>query len=70
MNEKVTSLTDRHGFPPKLSAAGDKLCEEVWDALNRASEAGLPTAMIVGFLEMTKHELLLELAGFNDGEPA
>lgn len=70
MNSKVTSLTDRHGFPPKLSAAGDHLCEEVWAAIEKASEAGVPTAMIVGFLEMAKHELLLELAGFNDGEQA
>lgn len=37
MNSKVTSLTDRHGFPPKLSAAGDHLCEEVWAAIKYIS---------------------------------
>ncbi len=70
MNSKVTSLTDRHGFPPKLSAAGDHLCEEVWASINKASESGLPTAMIVGFLEMAKRDLLLKLAGPDDGDLA
>ncbi|RJG10935.1 hypothetical protein D3879_14750 [Pseudomonas cavernicola] len=69
MTEKVTSLTDRNGFPPKLSHAGDTLCTEIWEAIERAVELGLPTAMIVGFIEMAKMELVAVLLD-DDGEPA
>jgi hypothetical protein len=67
---KVTALTDRNGFPPKLTAAGDTLCAEIWEALEKASEAGMPTAMLVGFIEMAKLELLAEVISVYDGEPA
>ncbi len=70
MTDKVTSLTDRQGIPPKLHTASDALCEEVWSAIDKATDAGLPTSMIVGFLEMAKFELLAELTLAFEGEPA
>ena len=50
MAEKITALTDRHGFPPILHTASDSLCESVWEAIDNATSTGLPISMIVGFL--------------------
>ncbi|EOZ4999738.1 TPA: hypothetical protein ACVGKX_005096 [Pseudomonas aeruginosa] len=69
MSEKVTQLADRCGFPPKIRAAGDAMCDEVWKAIEKAEVSGVPMSMIIGFMEMVKLEILSDVID-QAGEPA
>lgn len=63
MSEKVTQLADRCGFPPKIRAAGETMCDELWAAIEKAEDAGVPLSMIIGYMELMKVEILADVIG-------
>ncbi|WAG76980.1 hypothetical protein LMK08_16525 [Metapseudomonas furukawaii] len=53
----VIGLAD-NGLTPALRHASETLGNEIWDAIDKATAAGIPAGMLVGHLEFVKAAII------------
>jgi hypothetical protein len=57
MTAKVFQLAG-NGLTPGLVNASEAMRREIWEAIDKATEAGLPAGLIVGQLEFMKAAII------------
>lgn len=57
---KVITLADR-GISPALSTSMEALRSEIWAAIDKAADVGVPAGLIVGQLELLKVAYLAQV---------
>ncbi|MDH4581390.1 hypothetical protein E8F20_05805 [Pseudomonas sp. BN415] len=53
----IIGLSD-NGLTPTLRNTSTKLGEEIWAAIDKATDAGIPAGLIVGHLEFIKAAII------------
>lgn len=58
MTAKITALASQQGITPALERVQAQFWNDLCDAIEKATDDGLPVALLIGSLEFAKHNVI------------